>query len=92
MDREAAAILAQSKSVGTAVVLTLLFGGLGLLYASIKGGIIVMIVDAICILLMFAAVGFVLLPIARVVAVIIAVNAVQGHNKRLVAGSIPASA
>lgn len=85
MDREAAAIITQSKSVGTAVVLTLLFGGLGLLYASVKGGIIMLIIDVICVVLMLAAVGFFLLPLSRVIAVVIAVKAVQGHNQRLVA-------
>ena len=86
MDREAAAILTQSKSVGTAVVLTLFFGGLGLLYATVKGGVIMLIVDIVCLLSLLIGIGLVLIPIARVVSVIVAVNSVQAHNRRLISG------
>ena len=87
MDRETAAIMTQSKSAGTAVVLTLFFGGLGLLYATVKGGLVMIVVDALCFLSILVGIGLILVPIARIVSVIIAVTAVQEHNRRLVSGA-----
>jgi hypothetical protein len=70
-------IIAKQKSVGTAFLLAFLFGPLGLLYASILGGIVMFIVGIIL---------FFLIPIiggimAWVGCIIWAIMAAQNANK-----------
>ena len=66
------------KSTGVALLLSLFFGPLGLLYASVSGGIIMLVVSLF--------VGFVTLGIGlivtNIICVIWAVIAVQNHNKK----------
>jgi uncharacterized membrane protein len=83
MDKETLKIQIQSKNLGIGVILTLLFGGFGLFYASISGGIIMTILELISIVLCFVFIGFVLLPIVHVIAIIWTVVAIQNHNKKL---------
>ncbi len=85
MDQQTAAILTQSKSTGLAVVLALLFGGFGLLYATVKGGVIMSIVTFLAWILVFVGIGVVLVPICNIVSVIWAITAVSKHKQELVA-------
>ena len=72
-------IVQKQKSVGTAFLLAFLFGPLGLLYASIAGGLIMFVVSLIL---------FFLLPIVGailcwIVCIIWAVVASQNANKNI---------
>jgi hypothetical protein len=86
MDKETAVILTKTKSTATAVILTLFFGGLGLFYASIVGGIVMTILEILCIVVgVFTfGLGFLLIPVIHIVTLIWAVVAVKKHNSRLV--------
>lgn len=85
MDRATAAVMVQAKSVGLAFVLTLFFGGLGLFYASITGGIVISIIEVLALIVAFVTLGIggVLLPVIHVVAIIWAIFATQQHNTKL---------
>lgn len=85
MDQQTATILTQSKSTGVAVILALLFGGLGLLYATVKGGIIMSIVTVVAWITIVVGIGLILVPICHLVSVIWAVTAVNAHNQSLIA-------
>lgn len=87
MDKEAAIILTQSKNVALGVVLTFLFGGFGVFYASILGGLIMSITEAIGLAISFMTLGimsFMMCPI-HIVAIIWAIAAINKHNQRLIA-------
>jgi hypothetical protein len=85
MDDKTVAALIQAKSTGLAVVLTLLFGGLGLLYASIPGGIIMSIVTVLVWILgiVTLGLGLVLVPFVHLICIIWAILAVKNHNAKL---------
>ncbi len=88
MENKAVAAVIQTKSVGVAVILTLLFGGLGVFYVSIAGGIVMGVITAIAWLITVATLGlagFVLVPIVHGIALIWAIVGVNKHNKALVA-------
>jgi hypothetical protein len=87
MDRATAAVMVQSKSVGLAFVLSLFFGGLGLFYASVQGGIIITGLQILSIVITFFTfgVGIVLFPLLHFVAVVWSIIASQNHNKALIA-------
>lgn len=74
-----------SKSTGVAALLALLFGGFGLLYASIPVGIVCSIIEIVFLLVVFftAGVGLLLYIPWHILCVIIAIVLVGGHNKRL---------
>jgi hypothetical protein len=74
-------ILGERKSVGLALVLGFIFGPLGLLYASVVGGIVMFFVSGVVGLL---TLGFGLLLIWPICAVW-AVLAVNRHNAKLTA-------
>ena len=74
---------APMKSVGVSVVLTILFGGLGLIYSTIVGGIIMTIIELINIVLCFFVIGFILLPIIHLISVIWGVVAINKYNSDL---------
>lgn len=77
-------VIAKSpKSTGIALILTFLFGPLGLLYASLLGGLIMLIV-AIPVVIFTLVIGyiFIILPICLIWAAI----AVNNHNKKLEKG------
>ena len=90
MDKHAAIIMTQTKSTGLAVLLTLLFGGFGVFYATTLGGIVMAIVELIGWALVVVTLGFgiVLVPVIHVIALIWCVVAVNNHNKQLIAGAI----
>lgn len=72
------------KSVGLAFLLAFLFGPLGLLYASVTGGIVMFILTGI-IGIITLGIGFVLGWIGSIIWAVVAVN---NHNKK-VAGQTP---
>lgn len=76
-------IVGKQKSVGVAFLLAFLFGPLGLLYASVVGGIVMMIVSA---LVAIVTLGFGLL-ITWPVCVIWAIIAANNANKKMVSGA-----
>ena len=76
-------IVTQQKSMGAALILTFLFGPLGLFYASIIGGIVMLILTVI-IGILTLGVGFFF---GWFVSIIWAAIAVNGHNKRALMGA-----
>jgi hypothetical protein len=85
MDNKTIAALIQAKSTGLAVVLSLFFGGLGLLYATIPGGIIMSIITVLVWILgiITLGIGLVLVPFVHFVCIIWAVIAVKKYNTKL---------
>jgi hypothetical protein len=71
-------VLAKQKSVATALLLSFFFGPLGLLYASVAGGI-VMILLSIIIGIFTVGIGLIF---TWIVSIIWAVLAVQMSNKK----------
>ncbi len=72
------------KSQGIGVLLTLLFGSLGLFYSSIIGGIVMLFFDALAIIFTF---GFGLI-FTHIVAAVWSLVAVSMYNKKLMEGKI----
>lgn len=72
-----------AKSMALAVLLALFFGPLGLLYASISGGIIMMFVDLGILIASVLTLGLAsgLFLVTQVVTIVWAVLAVQGRDK-----------
>lgn len=70
-------VVGQQKSVGTAFLLAFLFGPLGLLYASVPGGIIMFLVGIFLFFLIPVAGGF----IAWIICIIWAIAAAQNSNE-----------
>lgn len=88
MDKETARIIVQSKSLGLGIILALIFGALGLFYASIKGGLIMGVVWIICIILSILTLGFgaiILMPLCHIACAIWANVAIKNHNAALFA-------
>ena len=76
-----------SKNVGLGVFLTLFFGGLGLLYANVLWGVIGVIVEIVLIIVAVFTLGLGLLLLIpwHIITVIVAMNSIKNHNKRLLA-------
>ncbi|MDL2307560.1 hypothetical protein LJC48_06005 [Desulfovibrio sp. OttesenSCG-928-C06] len=74
-----------AKSLPIGVILTLLFGGLGVIYASILGGIICTVIEIILFILAFVTLGFgaILIPFAHIVFVVFTIIKINSHNKKL---------
>ncbi|GAB6096777.1 hypothetical protein JCM14469_30300 [Desulfatiferula olefinivorans] len=89
MDKDTAVILTQSKSTGVAVVLTLLFGGLGLFYVGATSAIFMTIIEVILMFITFITLGFgiVLLLPFHIVALILAITGVNRHNAKLISST-----
>lgn len=85
MDKGTAAILINAKSSGLGVILSLFFGGLGLFYASVMGGIIMTIITVLVWILALVTfgIGLILVPVVHLICVIWAVVAIKNHNNRL---------
>lgn len=71
------------KNLGLGVLLTFFFGGLGLLYSTIPGGITMAILEVIAWLLMFVGIGFVLVPLIHISSIIWSIVAINAHNRKL---------
>lgn len=84
-DKSMKLLMAQmnQKSVAAGVVLTFFFGGLGLFYASIVGGVVMTILELIAWATTLIGIGFLLLPIIHIGCIIWAIVAINNHNKKL---------
>ncbi|HOW55687.1 MAG TPA: hypothetical protein PLR60_13680 [Syntrophorhabdaceae bacterium] len=89
MDKSAAAIMIQAKSLGVAIALTIFFGGLGLLYSTIPGGIVMSIVQIIVIIIAVftLGLGLILFIPVHIISVIWAIIAIKKYNEKLIANS-----
>ena len=85
MDRNSAMVQLQGKSLGLGVVLTILFGGLGMFYLGIWWGLIGLFVEAVLALLTFLTAGLLGFLWAgwHIICVIITVVSINNHNNRL---------
>lgn len=76
---QAIMFLAQKKSMGVALILSFLFGPLGLLYSSVVGGVVMIVVS---LLVALVTLGFGLI-ITWPICMIWAAVATNSHNKKL---------
>ncbi|MBQ8225308.1 MAG: hypothetical protein IJZ86_08175 [Bacteroides sp.] len=74
------------KSLGISILLSAIFGGLGMLYATILGGIIMFIFDLI--LWIFPLGWIVSLLLLRPIEIIWAIIATKSYNDKLLKGLI----
>ncbi|MGF7046496.1 putative membrane protein [Paenibacillus sp. DS2015] len=83
-------IAVSQKSVGVALLLTFIFGPLGLFYSSIAGGIIMLCVNAFVLLISILTAGFggVLFFLTQLICIIWGVTAAQKYNKRIMSGKV----
>ena len=72
-------IVGTPKSVGVSIILTVLFGPLGMLYSTVAGGATMMVVSLIVVALTFGIGLFVIWPIC----VAWGAMAASAHNKKL---------
>lgn len=74
-----------SKSMPIGVILTLLFGGLGVFYTSITAGIVCTIIEGILVFAAFVTLGLggILIPVAHVIFVIYTIAKINSHNRKL---------
>lgn len=77
-------IVAPTKSVGIAIILTILLGPFGMFYSTIWGGVIMTLVSIVVGILTFGYGIFVLWPIY----IIWAALAANAYNKKLLRGAI----
>lgn len=77
---------APGKSMAAAIILTFLFGPLGLFYASVTGGLVLLLVDLVAIPVSFLTlgVGAIVFPIVWILSIIWAVLAVQGKDRQVI--------
>ncbi|KOO50501.1 hypothetical protein [Priestia koreensis] len=73
-------IVSNTKSVGLSLILTFLFGSLGMLYSTILGAILMIVVEGILGFLTFGVALFITHPICMIWGAVAAHN----YNKRLV--------
>ena len=73
-------VIIERKSVGLAVILTVIFGPLGMLYSTVSGGLVMMAVSFVVALLTYGLGLLITWPIC----IIWGANAASLHNKRLV--------
>lgn len=85
MDIIEARVKLQGKSLGLGVVLTILFGGLGMFYLSVWWGLIGLFFEGLLWVLAFISGGLLSFLLAgwHIVCVIIAVVSINNHNRRL---------
>ena len=85
-------IIARSpKSLGLALILTLVLGPIGLLYATVSGGIIMIVVDTIFAVIGLLTLGFslfVTIPIINLICMIWAYVKVKKYNQDLLSGNL----
>jgi hypothetical protein len=86
MDRNTALVKLQAKSMGLGVVLTLVFGSLGMFYIGVWWGLIALFFEVMLAALVFISAGllaFLFVPF-HIVCVIITVVSINNHNQRLI--------
>ena len=81
---QAVLLMNNQKSTGVALLLTFLFGPLGLFYATVVGGVVMLLLGGM-IIVFTAGFGAILIwPVCMIWAAV----AVSGHNRRLLAGLV----
>lgn len=87
MDKETAIILTQSKSMAVGMIITWFFGGLGVFYVSLLGGIVLGGLEFVLWIVTFMTlgVGVVLLIPLHIVALAWTYMGVKKHNTKLLA-------
>jgi len=75
-------IVTSTKSMGISIILTVFFGPLGMLYSTIWGGIIMLVISAVVGLLTFGLGLLITWPICIIWAAV----ATNSYNKKLLAG------
>ena len=75
-------VVTQTKSVGISILLTVLFGPLGMLYSTVPGALIMLVISVI-VALVTAGIGVV---ITWPICIIWGAVAVNSYNKRALAG------
>lgn len=85
MDKNMARVRLEGKSLGLGVVLTIIFGGLGMFYLSVAWGLIGLIIEGFLWVMTFLSMGIFsfLLVGWHIVAVIITVIHINNNNRRL---------
>ena len=85
-------IIARSpKSIGIGLILTLLLGALGLLYATVLGGIVMIIVDTVLAFIAILTLGlslFITVPIVNLICMIWAYFSIKRYNEDLFSGNL----
>jgi hypothetical protein len=90
MGQQTAAVVVGQKNMAAAVILALLFGGVGLLYASIVGGIVMFLIEFLVGVFVVFTMGIgalalpVILPLVHLATIIWAIVAVKNHNEKLI--------
>jgi hypothetical protein len=84
-DRPRIVVVAPTKSIGISIILTFLFGPLGMFYSTIVGGAIMLVLSLV---IAFVTLGFGLL-ITWPICVIWGALATKSYNDRLLAGMPP---
>ena len=84
MEEVATTVTIQPKSTVVGILLALIFGGFGLLYASTVGGLIMSALEVIVIIVTFITfgVGCFLFPPVHVISVIWAILAIRKYNNQ----------
>ena len=87
MDRETAIILTQSKSMAVGMLITWFFGGLGVFYVSMLGGLVLGSLEFVLWVVTFMTfgIGVILLIPLHIAALIWTYMGVKKHNIRLLA-------
>jgi hypothetical protein len=88
MDKDAAIILTQSKSMAVGLIITWFFGGLGVFYVSMIGGLVLGGLEVVgwIIAFMTLGIGAILLIPVHFVALIWTYLGVKKHNAKLISG------
>lgn len=73
------------KNLGLGIFLTLFFGGLGMFYATILGGLVFLLLDLLLLVVAIctAGIGGILYIPLHILAVIFTIIAINSHNKKL---------
>ena len=90
-DNQQYIVMKSPKSLGIGLILTFLLGPIGLFYASIFGGIVMLVVDGIFALIGFITAGISLVvtaPFVNLVCMIWAYVKINNYNKALMAGAM----
>ena len=79
------------KSLGIGLILTLFLGPLGLLYATVRGGIIMIIIDTVLAIVGLLTLGFSLfitIPLVNLICMIWAYVGIKRYNEDLMSGRL----
>jgi len=85
MDKNLARVQLQGKSLGLGMLLALIFGGVGVFYFSVLGGLIGTVIEGLVWLLSILTGGllFFLVVVWHIFCTIVAVVSINRHNQRL---------